>query len=185
MNQTAKFATPEADYGVVTEPQAVRIQRLLPGPIERIWSYLTEGELRRQWLAAGDMQLEVGAPFELVWRNDQLTDPPGQRPEGFGEEHRMQSRITELDPPRRLAFTWGEGGGNVSFELQPKGDQVLLTVLHRGISDRPNMLMIGAGWHMHLDVLVMRATGEMSGTREAFWDGWTRLRAEYERRIPA
>lgn len=183
MNQAIKIATPEADYGVVSAPQTVRIQRLLPGPIERIWSYLTESELRRQWLAAGDMQLEVGAPFELVWRNDELTDPPGPRPEGFGEEHRMQSRITELDPPRRLAFAWGEG--DVSFDLEPKGDQVLLTVLHRGISDRTNLLMIGAGWHLHLDILVRRAKGETPEVPEAFWDGWTRLRAEYDRRIPA
>ncbi len=39
--------TPEVDYGVVTAPGTVRIQRLLPGPIERIWAYLTDGELRR------------------------------------------------------------------------------------------------------------------------------------------
>src|SRR5690606_3457183 len=102
-------ATPETDYGVVTAPRTVRIERLLPGPVERIWAHLTDGELRRQWLAAGDMDLQVGAPFELVWRNDELTDPPGQRPEGFDQEHRMQSRITELDAPRRLAFSWGEG----------------------------------------------------------------------------
>ena len=50
--------------------------------------------------------MKVGAPFELVWRNDELTDPPGQRPPGFSAEHRMQSRITELDPPRKLAFAW-------------------------------------------------------------------------------
>lgn len=181
MNPATDIATPEADYGVVTAPQTVRIQRLLPGPIERIWSYLTEGELRRQWLAAGDMDLEVGAPFELTWRNDELTDPPGKRPEGFSESHSMQSRITELDPPRRLAFTWGESG-SVSFDLEPVGDQVRLTLVHRGISDRRNMLMIGAGWHMHLDVLVARTTG---GTTEPFWDGWGRLREEYDQRIPA
>lgn len=183
MNQTIKIATPDVDYGVVTAPRTVRIQRLLPGPIERIWAYLTEGELRRQWLAAGDMELDVGAPFELVWRNDELTDPPGRRPEGFAEEQRMQSRITELDPPRRLAFAWNDG--DVSFDLEPKGDQVLLTVLHRGISDRANMLMIGAGWHMHLDILALRAKGETPEAPETFWDGWTRLRAEYDRRIPA
>ena len=183
MNQAINIATPEADYGVVSAPQTVRLQRLLPGPIERIWSYLTESELRRQWLAAGDMQLEEGAPFELVWRNDELTDPPGRRPEGFGEEHRMQSRITELDPPRRLAFTWGDG--DVTFDLERKGDQVLLTVVHRGISDRANLLMIGAGWHLHLDILLARANGETPGAQETFWDGWTRLRAEYDRRIPA
>ncbi|MGH8075579.1 MAG: SRPBCC family protein [Lysobacter sp.] len=183
MNHATTIATPEADYGVVSAPQTVRIQRLLPGPIERVWSYLTESELRRQWLAAGDMQLEEGASFELVWRNDELTDPPGPRPEGFAEENRMRSRITELDPPRRLAFTWGEGG--VTFDLESKGDQVLLTLVHRGISDRANMLMIGAGWHVHLDVLVARANGEKPGAQETFWDGWTRLRAEYDRRIPA
>ena len=95
-------------YGVLTEPATLKIQRLLPGPIERVWAYLTESDLRRQWLAAGQMEMKVGAPFELVWRNDELTDPPGQRPAGFSEEHRMQSRITELDPPRKLAFSLGQ-----------------------------------------------------------------------------
>ena len=97
----------------------------------------------------------------------------------------MQSRITELDPPRRLAFTWGEGGGDVTFDLERKGDQVLLTLVHRGISDRANLLMIGAGWHLHLDLLVKRANGGTAQAQESFWDGWTRLRAEYDRRIPA
>lgn len=170
----------ENPYGVVLAPNTVRIQRLLPGPVDRVWAWLTEGDLRRQWLAAGDMELRVGAPFELVWRNDELTNPPGERPEGFSSEHRMQSHITALDAPRRLAFTWRDG--EVAFELEPKGEHVLLTVLHTGISDRSNMLMIGAGWHMHLDVLVARAEG---GEPEPFWDGWVRLRAEYDRRMPA
>src|SRR5579872_7402158 len=77
-------------YGVLTEPATLTIQRFLPGPIERVWAYLTESDLRRQWLASGRMEMKVGAPFELVWRNSELTDPPGQRPEGMGEEHRMQ-----------------------------------------------------------------------------------------------
>ena len=45
-------ANPDA-YGVLTEPATLKIQRLLPGPIERVWAYLTESDLRRQWLAAG------------------------------------------------------------------------------------------------------------------------------------
>ena len=96
----SKRPTPDP-YGALIEPAKLRIQRLLPGPIERVWAYLTQGELRRQWLAAGAMALQVGAPFELVWRNDDLTDPPGQRPPGVGAEHRMPSRIIELDPPRK------------------------------------------------------------------------------------
>ncbi len=174
-----ELATPDA-YGVLTEPTTLTIQRLLPGPIERVWAYLTESELRRRWLAAGPMEMQVGAPFEFVWRNDELTDPPGQRPDGFSAEHRMQSHITELDPPRKLAFTWN-GSGDVSFELAPKGDKVLLTVIHRRLPDRNIMLMVGAGWHMHLDLLVARLADTAP---EPFWDGWSRLRNEYDQRIP-
>jgi len=168
-------------YGELIEPATLQIQRFLPGPIERVWAYLTEGELRRRWLAAGEMEMKVGAPFELVWRNDELTNPPGERPQGFAEEHRMQSRITEFDPPRKLAITWGKSGG-VSFELEPKGNRVLLTVIHYRLPDRATMLMVGAGWHMHLDILVACLTGAMP---EPFWDGWSRLKQEYDRRLPA
>ncbi len=168
-------------YGTLAEPATLTIQRVLPGPIERVWAYLTESDLRRQWLAAGEMELKVGAPFEFVWRNDELSDPPGQRPPGFPEEHSMLSRITELDPPRKLAFAWN-GSGDVSVELEPKGDEVLLTVIHRRLRDRPTTLMVGAGWHMHLDTLVARATGKQP---EPFWEGWTRLRDEYDKRVPA
>ena len=168
-------------YGVLTEPATLKIQRLLPGPIERVWAYLTESDLRRQWLAAGQMEMKVGAPFEFVWRNDELTNPPGQRPPGFSDEHRMQSHITELDPPRKLAITWGSTGG-VSFELEPEGNEVLLTVIHRRVPDRVTLLNASAGWHMHLDILVARATGNEP---EPFWDGWSRLRKEYDGRMPA
>ncbi len=173
---------PRDAYGALIEPATLTIQRRLPGPIERVWAYLTESDLRRQWLAAGDMELKVGASFELVWRNDQLTDPPGQRPPGFAAEHRLQSRITELDPPRKLAFLFGDAG-DVTFELEPKGDAVLLTVTHRRLpSDRATRLKVSAGWHMHLDILVARARGR---TPAPFWDGWSRLQQDYDKRLPA
>ncbi|HEY1755821.1 MAG TPA: hypothetical protein VGG72_10525 [Bryobacteraceae bacterium] len=37
--------------------QTARFERLLPGPIERVWDYLTQPDLRRTWLAesAGDI----------------------------------------------------------------------------------------------------------------------------------
>ena len=168
-------------YGVLTEPATLRIQRLLPGPIERVWAYLTQSDLRRQWLAAGQMEMKVGAPVELVWRNDELTNPPGRRPPGFSDEHRMQSRITELDPPHKLAITWGDTGG-VSFELEPEGNEVLLTLIHRRVPDRATLLKVSAGWHIHLDILAARATGKEPAP---FWDGWSRLQKEYDRRIPA
>ena len=167
-------------YGVLTEPTTLKIQRLLPGPIDRIWAYLTQSDLRRQWLASGEMDLRVGGEVELVWRNDELSNPPGQRPPGFPEEHRMKSEITACEPPHKLAITWGSTGG-VSFELEPAGNRVLLTVIHRRIADRATLLNVSAGWHRHLDILAARASGQDTGP---FWDGWTSLKAEYEQRIP-
>jgi len=167
-------------YGTLIEPATLKMQRLLPGPIERIWAYLTESDKRRKWLAAGKMELKVGAPFELVWRNDELTDPPGERPAGFGDEHRMQSRITELDPPRKLCFAWKDSG-DVSIELEAKGNEVLLTLIHRRLPNRSTMLGVSTGWHVHLDLLVARARGEEP---PPFWDGFAKLRKEYDQRLP-
>jgi uncharacterized protein YndB with AHSA1/START domain len=145
-----------------------------------VWDYLTKSELRRKWLASGDMQMEAGSSFELTWRNDELTNPPGHRPEGFGAEHTMPSKIVECDPPRKLMFTWGNGG-DVTFTLEPRGDRTLLTVVHRGLVDRGVRTKVGPGWHAHLDVLAAR----MGGTEpEPFWDNWSSLRDDYDQRLP-
>jgi uncharacterized protein YndB with AHSA1/START domain len=172
--------TPGA-YGELIEPTTLKIQRRLPGPIERVWAYITDGELRRKWLAAGQMEMKVGAQTELVWRNDELTNPPGKRPAGYSQEHRMPTRILELDAPRHIVFTFGNNG-DVTIDLEPKGAEVLLTLTHRRLPDRPTLLRVAAGWHSHLDVLVARASGKEPA---AFWDGMIDLLADYDKRIPA
>lgn len=164
-------------YGVRTEPATVRLQRLLPGPIERVWAYLTESDLRRQWLAAGPMELTPGGAVELTWRNGELSPGEG-RPESMPAEHSMTSRMILAEPPRVLAFTWNSG--EVRFDLEPQGDQVLLTVTHQRLPDHGAMLSVSAGWHAHLDVLADKLAGRTPG---AFWSKWTRLREEYAERL--
>lgn len=167
-------------YGHLIERKVLKIQRLLPGPIERVWSYLTESELRRKWLAAGDMVLAPGAEFEFTWRNNELTDPPGTLPEGASAEHSMRCRFLEVDAPHLLKFTWGVAS-EVTFTLEPAGEDVLLTVLHRGAPDRNVLLSVSSGWHMHLDVLVAAMTGTRTGP---FWDGVVALKKDYATRYP-
>jgi uncharacterized protein YndB with AHSA1/START domain len=165
-------------HGVLVEDDTLVIQRHLPGPIERVWDYLTRSELRRQWLAAGDMPMQVGGTTELVWRNDELTTPPGERPPAADADHRLAVEITALDPPHRLAITWGSTGG-VTFDLAPAGNRVLLTVTHHRVTDPDMRLSVSAGWHAHLDVLVAR----LSGAEPApFRDAYARLKAEYLQR---
>jgi len=167
----------DTGLGQLVEPTCFTIQRWFPGPVERIWKYLTESELRRKWLAAGDMPNAVGGAFELVWRNDGLSRPDDMRPEGFPEENRMQSRIIAFDPPRLLTIAWGEG--EVSFTLEPKGERVLLTLVHSGM-DMDWRLQIAAGWTMHLDIMAAEAEGRQP---ESFWSGWQQRKAIYAERL--
>lgn len=174
-------ATAVASFGEMIEPTTLKIQRMLPGSVERVWDYLTKSELRRQWFAAGDMEMKAGTSVELVWRNNELTNPPGKLPDGFSGEHKMTSTIIACDPPRKLAFTWGMGAtGNVTFTLEPRGDRTLLTVVHTGLADPNVRSKVGPGWHAHIDVLAARMAGIEP---EPFWDNWTRLKADYDKRL--
>lgn len=166
-------------YAVLIEPNTLKFQRVIPGPIELVWAFLTESNLRRQWLAAGTMEMQVGAPVEFVWRNDELNDPPCQRPAGFPEEHRMQSHITELDAPHKIAFAW-DGCGDVSYELEKTDNDVLLTMIHRDLPNREVLRMFAAGTHVHLDILAACVSGQKP---PQFWEEWTRLNEEYATRI--
>ena len=164
-------------HGVLAPDRSLRLQRRLPGPIERVWAYLTDSELRRQWLASGEMPLQPGASFELVWRNDELSSTAAERPEGFAAESRATCQFIELDPPRHMRYIW-PGVGEVSLALEPAGTgEVLLTLTHRQLVGERLILNVCAGWHAHLALLVAR----MEGTAPpSLWQTWKQLRAEYE-----
>jgi len=168
------------DFGKLTAPSTLTIQRWLPGPVDRLWSYLTDSDKRAKWLAAGDMTLAPGAPLELIWRNAEISDANDPMPPGFNAEQRMQTHIIAADPMRMLSFAWG--AGTVTFELTPKDDKVLLTVTHTGLSATRGLTQISAGWHIHLDIL--RAV--ISDTpAPSFWSGWTARHVDYTERLTA
>ena len=174
-----------SDYGVVTEARTVRFERVMPGPIERVWSYLTESDKRGRWLASGDMELRVGGRVELKFHHAELSANVGPTPERFKQYeagHTSVGRITRCDPPRLLSFTWGDtNDSEVTFELTPRGADVLLVVTHRRLRDRAEMLGAAGGWHAHLDVLVNNLSGRKDGP---FWSTVTGVEHEYEKRIP-
>ena len=166
-------------YGELIEPASLRLERLLPAPPGKVWAYLTDSELRRQWLASGDMVLEPGAPFEFVWRNDELTDPPGRRPAGFEAQHIMKNRIIKADAPRELVISWGENG-EVSFVLTPEGQNTRLVLIHKRAPSPDILLNVSAGWHAHLDVRM----AQLGGTKaKPHWDNWLALKQDYKARF--
>lgn len=173
-------------FGVLTAPDSVRIERLLPGPIERVWAYLTESDKRGRWLAAGDMDLRAGGAVELNFDNNRLTRNDIPPPAKYASDcvNVMRGRITEIQPPHRLAYTWNEESGSksvVSFELSEQGEQVRLVVEHRHLSNRNGLVSVSGGWHAHLGLLIDVLSQRES---EGFWRTHGRLEAEYERIIP-
>jgi uncharacterized protein YndB with AHSA1/START domain len=62
------------ERATLIQPSTVRFERLLPGPIERVWAYLVESEKRATWLAAGEFDLRLGGRIELHFENHKLTD---------------------------------------------------------------------------------------------------------------
>ncbi len=175
------------EYAVVTAPRTVRIERLVKGPIERVWAYLTESDKRGTWLATGEMELRVGGRVDLTWRHATLSANKEPIPEQFKKHdgHHMIGRIVQCDPPRLLSFSWGEdvdASSRATFELTPRGDDVLLVVTHSQLPNRDQMVGVSGGWHTHLDVLVDRLAGREPPN---FWTSFAKFEDVYEKRTPA
>jgi len=171
------------DYGTILESGAIRFERLLPGPIEHIWSYLTESDKRSRWLASGAVEPRVGGQVELHFVHANLSPQKEAVPEkyrhcegGVG----FTAEVTRFEPPRLLSHTWADGS-EVTFELTPQGEQVLLVLTHRRLTPSEKLSVAG-GWHTHLDILVDHLDGKAP---QPFWSTHARLEAEYERRLAA
>lgn len=192
---TATAASPRAGganendrLGVVTGPREITFVRTLPGPIERVWSFIAEGEKRRKWLCGGDFEPRVGGVAKLRFHNGELTPPGETVPERFEKYTGVmesQGRVTEWDPPRRLAFSWwGEPGdvSEVAFTLAEQADgRVRLTLVHRALKDRNEMQSVAGGWHAHLGVLVALAEDRRP---DRFWSTLDEVDKTYDGLLP-
>lgn len=184
-NQAGQQESP-GEYGVATEARTVRLERVLPGPIERVWAYLTESEKRGKWFASGTMELREGGRLEFHFHNSDLAPHSEPTPERFKECEGMVSsgRVTRCEPPNLLAFMWGEEQGDnseVTFELAEQGQKVLMVLTHRRLASRKELVGVASGWHVHVGVLI-----DVLNDREPqpFWSTLERLEAEYDRRLP-
>jgi uncharacterized protein YndB with AHSA1/START domain/DNA-binding transcriptional ArsR family regulator len=124
---------------------------------ERLWAALTEPAFtRRYWDSFVESDWQTGS--RMTWRRDDglaVTDP--------------EQVVLESDPPRRLSYTWhtftkdwgesyridedlrariaAEPRSRVTFELEPDGPLVKLTVVHDGFEPGSTVAeMVSGGW---------------------------------------
>ncbi|MFZ5967540.1 MAG: SRPBCC family protein [Bacillota bacterium] len=116
----------------------IRRTLVMDAPIEKVWNAIATSEGLAVWLMPNDFQPVMG--HEFTFRSEPRGDWDGI----------VHCKVTELDPPKRLAFTWC---GNhmeqyVSFELKELGGKTEFTLVH-------------AGW-----------SEEHAALREVMYDGW-------------
>jgi uncharacterized protein YndB with AHSA1/START domain len=180
-----------SDYGEITEAGAIRFDRLLPGPIERVWQYLTDTDKRGAWLMPGPMEPRVGGRVEFFFRHSDLTPHDEPTPEKYrnleGDAPTSTGTVTRFEPPRGLSFTWNEATAKkegrvpseVAIDLTPVGDKVRLILVHRRLNDA-GLRSVSGGWHTHLGLLVDKLEGR---TPPPFWATHARMEAEYAARL--
>jgi uncharacterized protein YndB with AHSA1/START domain len=148
--------------GEMSNAPCITFTRLLPGPIERVWSYLTDPKKLPTWYGEiASIEPRQGGKVRLI-------------------DGHIRGIVTQWQPPHKLVYTWnvfdaGAAEDAVSeypesyptFELEPRGKDVLLTFKHLPILERfiPQNAM---GWHTMLDMLT-----------DALNDRPVKARAEY------
>jgi uncharacterized protein YndB with AHSA1/START domain len=177
-----KRRKPDDSYGQVAQPGTFRIERLLPGPIERVWSYVTEPEKRRKWFGSGPMELRAGGQVKLQFKFAELSAE--KTPPTKAGECEVPGQVIRCDPPRLLSYTWGSApdASEVTFELTPRGKDVLLVITHRRLGDRGTMISVASGWHTHLGILTDLFNGV---DPRPFWATKTWMEEQYLERFEA
>ena len=174
------------EYGEQLSKDTVRFRRLLPGPIERVWAYLTESDKRAQWLCGGDAEPRVGGHVDMHFHNASLSgDDDIPRPEKYRdmpEKISFAGKVTRCEPPNVLAHTWEfeDEASEVCYELEAQGDKVLLTLTHRKLDTSETVLSVITGWHSHLNLLEDVLAGEK---RRPIYRMQTELEDEYGKQL--
>ncbi len=146
-------ATPDAK-AIFTKVGHVRLERLLPGPIERVWEHLTNTSLIPAWFGEdGAIEPRAGGAVRLMGGH-------------------IRGVVTQWRPPHRLAYTWcvfdpADPPGAPSaypesylvFTLERYGERVMLSLQHTPIPTRFEK-QTAMGWHTMLDLVAAALDGK-------------------------
>ena len=174
------------DPATYPEPTSLEIFRDLPGPIERVWDYLTRSELRQKWLCAGNVSSAPGGEIEFKFDHSNLSAHPTPESHGESGDQKMLGIVRVYDPPHHLAFSWpsaeAEAPTEVIIKLSETERGVRLHLRHERVMTKDYKSGASAGWHTHLDIL-----GDILGGKPGrdFWDHYLPLEQMYKAQLAA
>jgi len=110
-----------------------------PHPPERVWEAITNAEAMGQWLMPNDFKPVVGHCF-------QFRTKPAPGFDGI-----VRCEVLEVNPPRRLVYTWTGGGidTRLAWTLTEVAQGTQLTLDHTGFRGLRGLMVrgiLGKGW---------------------------------------
>jgi uncharacterized protein YndB with AHSA1/START domain len=136
----------------MTDPGVLEVTVDIKADPETVFPYFTDPARYRQWMG-GEVVLDAvpGGAYRVGMR-DGVT--------AVGE-------FVEIDPPRRVVFTWGwthdhavaPGSTRVVVTLEPLEPGTRVVLRHYGLPDAEQTAHHREGWAMYLDRLAVRVAG--------------------------
>jgi uncharacterized protein YndB with AHSA1/START domain len=123
---------------------ALRFERRLDYPVERVWRAISEPAELGQWFVA-----------PVAWKPE-----AGEVLEAYDQ----RVEVTEVEPPHVLAWAWGDE--LFRFELRPDGDRCIMVFLHV-FDDRSLGAQHATGWEVYFSRLDAHLGGEFLTEEEA------------------
>ncbi|MDO7485002.1 SRPBCC domain-containing protein [Peribacillus frigoritolerans] len=103
--------------------QDIKKTIILEAPIQKVWDIVSTAEGIASWFMPNDFQPKVGHEFHVQ-------SPFGPSP----------CKVTELDAPHRLSFSWDTDGWFISFILKELDDKTEFTLIHGGWKEPETIL---------------------------------------------
>ncbi|TDT97955.1 uncharacterized protein YndB with AHSA1/START domain [Streptomyces sp. 846.5] len=132
------------------------LERRIAARPETVFSFFTDRERWLSWMGKdGEFSFEPGGAFRT----------------NVAADNHAAGSFVEIDPPKRVVFTWGWEGGampvppgssTVEITLQPDGNGTLLRLVHSSLPTQA-CAPHEAGWSHYLDRLTARAEGRDPG----------------------
>jgi uncharacterized protein YndB with AHSA1/START domain len=142
--------------------KVIRKERLYPVPPNVVWEALTNPAALAEWLMPNNFTARQGASFEF------LTDPTPVCGSGV-----TRCEVVELDPCRRMVWTWrrdaGAKGGaplpmTVAWTLSAEGTGTRLVLEQTGLESQNWLVgvLMSIGWGMMLRRSLPRVIANVS-----------------------
>jgi uncharacterized protein YndB with AHSA1/START domain len=139
----------------------LEIRRTIRAPRQRVFAAWTKPEELKAWHAPGplavslaEIDLRPGGSYRIHMRAPD------------GNEHRVSGVYREVDPPKKIVYTWGWDGDHpvknsvVTIEFHERGNATEVVLRHAGIADATERTKHESGWVAIMDKFETVYSGE-------------------------